>query len=317
MLIMANKAITTRKPLLKARNSAPYFFIAPYFIFYFLIGLFPIVYSFFISLTNWNGMNAYKVIGFANYTYLFFKDHYFLLSIKNTAIFMVGTMPFIMVFGLLLALGLQSRLLHAKKVFRVLNFLPYITTPVAIGLIFAMLFDQKTGAINQLIVSLGILPKGINWLGVGANARIVVILMSIWKWTGYQMVFFAAGLSVIPVELYEAAWIDGAKPHQTFLKITLPHLSPIIVFLTITNIIGGFQLLDEPMLLINGFAFSSQLVGGVDRACLTAIWDLYDTAFGSTFNFGRGAAIAYSLFLFIFVFAVIGYFITNRRGDET
>jgi cellobiose transport system permease protein len=305
------------KPKLPVKRT-PYYFIAPYLFIYIIFGLFPIFFSLYISLTDWNGIQPQRnFVGLENYYYLFFKDYYFLKSVGNTAIFMVGYIPLTMVAGLLLAAGLQSRMLRYKRSIQIATFMPYITTPIAVGLIFGFLFDLKYGIVNNVIRIIGLSEVGVNWLTKAPNLRVVIIVMLIWKLTGYQMVFFASGLANIPDDIYESAWVDGAKFRHTFFMISIPLLAPIFLFLTVTNIIGGFQLLEEPMMLVvGGTNAGTTIIGGPDRAALTTIWNMYDTAFGTLFKYGRGAAIAYSLFLFILVFSFIGYKITNRGNDK-
>lgn len=305
--------------LVKQRlNPWPYLFIAPYFIIYLIFGFYPILYSLGISFTNWDGIGSIHFVGFTNYIKLFTIDPYFWKSIINTLILLLESLPVQIIGGLLLAVALFSKRAKFKRLFQLVNFLPYITTPVAVGLIFWMFFDWQTGIVNRILTQSGILAEGINWLGNVWPARIVVGLMIIWKYTGYTMVIYLAGLANIPNDIYEAAYVDGSGPVHTFFKITVPLLRPVTVFLVITSIIGGLQLFDEPKLLLAGWGGASgSVVGGPDRGCLTAVWNLYDTAFGSNMRYGMGAAIAYGLFLVIFLVSIIGAKFLNRGGDET
>lgn len=285
----------------------PYIFLAPYFIMYFLFGLFPILFSLVISFTSWDGIGEIKFVGFKNYIQLFTSDPYFLKSIYNTILLMLGYIPLLITVGLLLAAGLHGQYIKFKRFFQLANFMPYITTPVAIGLMFALMFDYRTGMINRIITYFGLYDQNIYWLGKPVYARVVVILMVFWKYAGYHMVIYMAGLANIPVELYEAAKVDGASAIQTFFKITVPSLKSVIMFLLITDIIGGFQLVEEPMLLFTGMSDTIGQVGGPERSCLTAIWNLYDTAFGSSMRYGLGASIAYGTFMFIMLFSILGF----------
>jgi multiple sugar transport system permease protein/cellobiose transport system permease protein len=297
----------------------PYLFVLPFFILYFAFNLYPVLFTFSISLTNWDALflNERQFVGLANYVRLFTSDPYFYQSILNTVGFMIAYIPLIIVLSLLLAVALFN-VPRLKRVFQTLNLLPYITTPVAIGFIFSFLFDWSNGLVNRILVNLHIIPDGINWLGVGGLARLVVVLMIFWKNFGYFFIIYLAGLTGIPPEIHEAATVDGASKRQIFFHITLPYLRPITTFLVITAIIGGFQLFDEPFLLFSSGLTGNGLrtVGGPDRACLTTVWYFFDTAFRSTSKLGMGAAISYGLFLFILFFSILGVKIFKRKEEE-
>lgn len=297
-------------------NIWPYIFLAPFFIFYIAFNLYPTLFSFYISLTNWDalaGISNKKFVGFSNYINLFTNDKFFYKAIGNTLLFMVAYIPFVIIIGLVLAVVLFN-MKKFRRTFQTLNVLPYITTPVAIGVIFAFMFDWSTGIVNKILVHFGILQEGINWLGVGNYARIVVIIMLIWKSFGYYFVVYLAGLSTIPEELSEAAAVDGATPRQIFFHITLPYLKPITVFLVITSIISGLQLFDEPMLLFSGNS-GGGIIGGPGRACLTGALYFFDKSFTSTSSYGYGAAISYGIFIFILLFSTVGFKLF-KTGEE-
>lgn len=322
---MEEKNLTVKKPQTKKKLQGkqvwPYFFILPFFVVYLSFNFYPLIYSFQISLTDWDGFSEATFIGLENYIYIFTEDAYFLASIKNTLIFMAGTIPACILGGILLASLLNSTLLKANGFFRLAIFAPYLTIPVAIGVLFSLLFDWNDGAINMVLENLGLIDDGINFLGTPVLARGVVMLMCCWKYLGYHMIFFNAGILGIPMELYEAADVDGASSATKFFKITLPLLRPTTEFLLIMNIIWGFQLFDEPKVLFSSWTGTggTGVVGGPLRSCLTAVWNLYDTTFGTQMEYGRGASIAYGLFLFILVFSAIMMTIlktTNRGGDE-
>lgn len=300
------------------RHCWPYLFVTPFFLFFFAFNLFPLAYTFFVSLTNWDSLflDERQFIGLANYINLFTNNPYFYKSLWNTVIFMVGYIPLIILLGMFLAVGLFN-LPRFKRMFQTLNLLPYITTPVAIGFIFSILFDWSSGLVNRLLTAAQIIPEGINWLGTGNLARLVVILMIFWRNLGYYLMIYLTGLTGIPPELSEAALVDGASKRQLFFHITLPFLKPITIFLVVTSIIGGFQLFDEPFLLFSGglAGNGTQVVGGPERACLTTVWFFYDTAFQSTSKYGLSAAIAYGLFLFILAFSILSFKVFNR-GEE-
>jgi len=303
----------TTAPSRRKRNPWPYLFASPYFVIYFLFGLFPILFSLYISFMDWDGIGNKTFVGLRNYVQLA-QDRVFLRSLWNTALLMAAYIPLQIVVGLVLASMLYGGRMKLKRFFQLALFLPYITTPVAIGLLFALFFDWQSGLVNRFFIELGLWTQGVNWLGEPGGARFVLILMLFWKGFGYCMLIYLAGLATISKDIYEAAWVDGAKPYQSFFAITIPLLKPVTMFLAITSIIYGFQLLDEPMLLLAGWASGSPLIGGPERCCFTPMWYLYDTTFSTGNRFGYGASIAYGLFLVIFAFSLIG--IKMFRGDE-
>ena len=307
----ATENIKYKKRKMRVDKLWPYIFVLPFILLYALFNLYPIIYSFFISLTNWDGISEKTFIGFKNYFSIFTSDPYFFKSIWNTVLIMLQSTPFVIIFGLILA-AFMFNLSVGRQAFQTITFLPYITTPVAIGFIFAFLFDWQTGIINNILIHTGLLKEGVNWLGDARYARLVVAIMIIWKYTGYHMVVYLSGLSSISPELYEAAKVDGSSQLNTFFRITVPLLQPITVFLVITDIIGGLQMFDEPSLMFSGW-IGGGAAGGPERSCLTAIWNFYDVTFKSTSRFGYGAAIAYSLFMIIIIFSFAGFKLTNRR----
>jgi ABC-type sugar transport system permease subunit len=291
-------------------KSTPFLLILPFFLIFFTFQLFPIIFSFFVSLTKWSGAGSPKFIGLANYIRMF-QDPVFYESIFNTLIIMLFALPFQLAIGLLLAVVLKDFTSKFRTSLQTVNFLPYLTTPVAIGLIFSLLFEWKTGAVNLVLQSLGLVDVPYYWLGEEMGSRIVIIILCIWKYFGYMMVMFLAGLSTIPEELYEAARIDGANWFYSFRRITIPMLRPIMTFVITMSIIGGWKLFDEPKLLFP--EESLQPIGGPGRAVLTVVLKFYDTSF-RTFDFGYGASIAYGLFLIIFIFSLITIRIMNKEG---
>jgi cellobiose transport system permease protein len=296
----------------------PYLFILPFFLIYLAFGIFPIVYSFLISLTSWDGYGKISFIGLGNYKNIFLTDPYFMKSIMNTLLFMVVDIPILIGGGILLASILNSQMVKFRGTLRLAIFSPYLTVPVAISIIFGLLFDWNSGIVNKILMAVGLSERGINWLGDPMLARGVVILMIVWKYLGYHMIFFTAGIIAIPKELYEAAEVDGARGWHKFFFITIPLLRPITEFLIIMNIIWGFQLFDEPMVLFSGWmsGMAPGAVGGPERSALTAIWNLYDTSFGTQMQYGKGAAIAYGTFMFIVFFSFLGYSTMKRRATK-
>ncbi len=282
--------------------------IAPFFILYFAFSLFPMLFSLGVSFFNWGGFGDAKFVGIDNYVRVF-HDAKFYKAITNTLIIFCFTIPIELTVGLLTATALKDFFSKTRSAFQLFNFLPYITTPVAIGIIFSLIFDWKSGVVNGVLSTFGVDP--IYWLGIPWASRAVVITMIVWKGYGYNMIMFLAGLSTIPDELYQAAKIDGASWWQAFRKITLPMLRPIFVFVVTTSIINSWKLFDEPQLLFSG---GSQPIGGPERSVLTVIMRYYEAAFRN-FEFGYGSAIAYVLFIIIAVFSIISVKSMNRDNS--
>jgi ABC-type sugar transport system permease subunit len=292
------------------RKYTPFLFIAPFFILYFVFQLFPMVFSFFVSFTKWSGVGAPQFIGISNYTRML-SDKLFHRSVSNTLLLMCVSIPPQLFFGLLLAILLKDFTKKSRSLFQLLNFLPYLAAPVALGFLFQLLFDWKTGTLNMALMELGLIKEPYYWLGTAFGSRVVVIFLGFWRYYGYMMVFFLTGLSTVPEELYEAAIIDGANWFQRHRKITLPMLGPIITFLLTTSIIGSWKIFDEPRILFTSGTENRLPLGGPGRSVLTIVLNFYDTAF-QRFEFGYGTAIAFVLFLIIFVFSGISLKITGR-----
>ena len=284
--------------------------LAPYFLLYLAFGLFPILFSFGISFTNWDGISKIQFTGLKNYIRVFTKDTYFYKSLWNTVILLLISAPIQIVLGVLTATFLKEFFERSRNALQLINFLPYITTPVAVGIIFQLMFEWKSGVVNAFLNLLGV--DSVYWLGHAWTSRFVVIFMIVWKNYGYNMIMFLSGLSTIPEDLYEAARIDGASWWQRFRKITIPMLRPIFVFVITTSVINGFKLFDEPQLLFNG---SSQPIEGPDRAVMTVIMRYYETAFRN-FEFGYGSAVAYCLFLVIAIASLILFQVVNGKKED-
>ena len=290
----------------------PYIFVAPFVITYLMFYLYPMVFSFGISLTDWTAvdMDTRNFVGIKNYIRVFTDDPMFWKSVLNTIKIMLIAMPLTIIAGLLMAV-LMFNIIKCRQFIQTVNFLPYITMPVAIGLIFANMFNMNIGPVNQILEKLGILKEGLNWLGDSHYAFWVVILMCMWKNFGYFMVIYLSGLSTLSGEYYDAAKVDGANAVQRFFKITLPLLRPITTFVIVQGAIGGFQLFDEAKNLVSGAG--SNIVGGPGRSLLTIVWYFYDTSFQNNSRYGYGAAIAFSMMLIIGVISLINVSLLNRR----
>jgi multiple sugar transport system permease protein len=270
----------------------PYLFIAPFFIIYILFFLGPAIFAFFVSFQNWNLLGAMKFIGIKNYIQLF-QDTTFWQSMTNTLIYIASAIFIQWPISLLLATVLNQKHMPGKKFLSPIYFIPVLTSSVVVAIVFVLFLDKKYGLFNAPLISLGI--QGINWLGSTDLSKYAVILLLVWRWSGYNMVLFLASLQAIPEDLYEAAWVDGAGKLQSWWNITIPMLRPAIAYVMILGVIGGWQIFDEPWILTNrgGPADSSLSVGNF----------LYRMSIQNV-RMGYGSAIGTILFVVIFIFTV-------------
>ena len=303
-----------KKRGIKKLGKWPYLFVMPFLLSYLAFYMYPMLYSFVISFTDWTAvrLNDKVFVGFNNYIRVFTQDPLFWKSIVNTVKIMVIAMPLTIISGLLVAV-LMFNIVKGRQLIQTINLLPYITMPVAIGLIFANMFNTNIGAVNGILTKLGITSENINWLGDSKYAFIVVILICIWKNFGYFMVLYLSGLSTINSEYYDAAKVDGANAVQSFFKITLPLLRPITTFVVVQGAIGGFQLFDEAKTLVSGSG--STIVGGPGRTLLTIVWYFYDCSFQNNSRYGYGAAIAFSMLIIIAAISFINIRLLREKGE--
>ena len=288
-------------------KASPYLYVAPFFIIFIGFGLFPLVYTAYVSLTDRNLLDPVtSFVGLQNYTELL-HDSYFWNAVQNTlGIWIVSTVP-----QLALALGLAHLLntkLRARTLFRMSVILPQVTSLVAVALIFAQLFGRDYGLVNWVLGLFGI--HHVYWEAGQLSSWFALSVMVMWRWTGYNALIYLAAMQAIPDELYEAAAIDGARPWRQFLHVTVPMLRPTIIFTVIVSTIGGLQLFTEPY-LFEPLHYGAK--GGSDRQYQTVAMYLYEKAFaGGQFKFGYASAIAWCLFLLIAVVSLINFLIVRR-----
>ncbi|GGH76212.1 multiple sugar transport system permease protein [Pullulanibacillus pueri] len=281
-----------------------YLFIAPFFIIFIVFGLYPIVYSFYLSLSSWDGFGSPEIIGFANYKRLI-GDYMFYKALFNTLfIWVISVIPQLTV-SLILAVILHEKFIKGKSLFRAIFFFPNIVTAASLGLLVGLIFSWQSGSFNELLINLGIISDPVNWPDKPYFMRLLISSILFWQYFGYSMIIYIAGLQGISRDLLEAAEIDGASKVQVFFKITLPLLKPIMIFQVITSIIGGMQIFDQPYTLTNGS-------GNPDNATLTSVMYLYKTAF-TRYQYGYGSAIAFGLFIIIVIFSIISFVVMNRK----
>ena len=232
-----------------------------------------------------------------------FKDKTFITALKNTFLYMIIQVPVMLVLAILLAQLLNNPNLKCRGLFRTCIFLPCAISLVSYSLIFRTLF-YDTGMINTILMKLGIIHENIKWLGQTGTARGVIITALIWRWTGYNMVFYLAGLQNLDYQVYEAAQIDGANGWKTFWHITVPQLRPVIIMTFIMSINGTLQLYDESVNLTNG---------GPAGTTMTMSHHIYNTAFQGKANFGYAAALSFVVFILVAILAAINLKVGDTR----
>jgi len=300
-----SRALTFRQKLNRFDvKASPYFYIAPFFVLFGLVGLFPLVYTFVVSLNKWNLLTGPgEWIGFGNYV-AELNDPFFWNSLFNTvSIFLLSAIPQLLAAVFIAAILDQN--IRGKTFWRMSVLIPYVVTPVAVTLIFSSAFDEKYGLINNLLQSFHLSP--INWKTETFPAHVAIASMVNWRWTGYNALILLAAMQAVPRDIHESAALDGAGSFRRFFSITLPSIRPTMIFVIITATIGGLQIFTEPKL----FNPSSAVPGGPQRQYQTTVLYLWDMAFNRQ-NFGKASAIAWLLFLIIVIFGVLNFLISRR-----
>ncbi len=286
------------------QRAAGWMYLAPATILIFIMSFWPIIQAVITSFKTGSSANMQWANPLTyNYTRMF-QDAVFKRSIGNTFLYLIIEVPIMLVLAILLAQLLNNKHLKFKGLFRTCVFLPCATSLVSYALIFKSLFATQ-GLINTILVKLGILENNFNFLGTGWSAKIVIIVALIWRWTGYNMVFFLAGLQNIEYSVYEAAKIDGASGWRTFWSITVPLLRPTIVMTTIMSINGTLQLFDESVNLTKG---------GPANATITMSHYIYNGSFGEgVANFGYASAMSVIVFIMVAILAFINLKVGDKR----
>lgn len=260
---------------------------------------YPLVVSLWQSFFSTRG-GASTWVGLDQYARLF-EDPLVLTSLGNAGLILVVQVPIMIGTALLLAYTLNQAWLKFRTGFRLIYFLPAVTTLVAYSVVFRVMLATDGGAVNQLIGLFGIAP--VDWLNDELWARVALIASITWRWTGYNMVILLAGLQSIPAEQYEAARVDGAGRWATFSKVIVPQLRPAIVFTTITSTIGALQLFDENVILTGG---------GPNNATLTPVLYLYKVGF-QQFDPGYASAIAWLLVLLTGIISIVQFRLLREK----
>ncbi|MBP3886215.1 MAG: sugar ABC transporter permease [Cellulosilyticum sp.] len=281
-------------------NLTGWFFLLPAVALIVLMNFLPMFKALILSFKTGTG-NRLTWAGLYNYTRMF-QDTVFMQALKNNFIYLIIQVPIMLVLALVLATMLNDPKLRCKGLFRTAIFLPCATSLVSYAVIFRSLFAVD-GFVNTVLIKLGILDTGYNFLAAPNSARAIIIIALIWRWTGYNMIFYLSGLQNIEYSLYEAAKIDGANSFEVFWKITVPLLKPIILLTAIMSTNGTLQLFDESMNLTNG---------GPANATITMSHYIYNMSFKYVPNFGYAAAMSYLILILVAILA----FVQMKVGDK-
>jgi cellobiose transport system permease protein len=284
-----------------------YLAVSPFYALFLVFGLFPILFSVYLSFTAWDGIGDITFVGFQQYAFLL-QDARFWNAVGNTLIiWVISTVP--MLFLALVMAFLLHQNIRAKGFYRVAFFVPNVTSMVAMAIVFGSVFSDSFGIVNSALTSLG-LPT-VAWLSSEWGIKVTIAVMVVWRWTGYNAILYLAALQAVPQDVYDAAKVDGAGFWRTFFSVTIPMLRPVILFTVITSTIGGLGLFTEPQILF-GAANGNGTVGGVNEAGMTIVLYQYNQSF-TQLDFGYGSAIAWALFVIAAVFAVINWRLLRDR----
>lgn len=271
-----------------------------------IIGIFsfiPMIQAFFLSfqtgkgtIVHFNGINNYKRL---------LSDPVFIQALKNTFIYLIVQVPVMIILALLISTMLNEKNLKFKGLFRTAIFLPCVASLVAYSVLFKSMFSVD-GIINSFLMSLSIIEQPIPWLLDPFWAKVTIIIAITWRWTGYNMIFYLAGLQNIDPSIYEAASLDGATGFAKFFKITAPMLKPIILMTTIMSTIGTLQLFDEVVNITNG---------GPANATMTISQYIYNLSFKFTPNFGYAATVSYAIVIIVAILSFIQFKVAGDKND--
>ena len=279
--------------LINSERVMPYIFVLPFVITFLVFFLYPIISAVIMSFQKILGPGDVTFIGLKNYRNLLNPHYYSALRVSFLYTFL--TIAILIPLPLVLAVLLNNKLLRGRNIFRSVLFLPALTSVIVAGMFFRYAFGtQATALFNQIRGIFGLEP--ITWLQGRGTGMFALVILCVWRWTGVNIVYFLAGLQAIPKELYESADIDGANSLQKFLKITIPSLKPVIIFVITISVFGGFSMFTE------SFAYwTSRSPGDIG---LTLVSYIYQTGFNNN-NFGFASAIGVTLLLIIMVVNII------------
>lgn len=281
--------------------ATPYVLLSPFLVLFAVFGVFPLLFSLWLAFQSWeptSGLDAMRYVGGENFAFAL-QDEWFWKSMKNTAWLAVASGVPQHLVAIPLAVFIHNRFVRLRNAAVGAYFLPYITSTVAIAILFSSLFSTDYGVVNSVLRGL-FGSQSVDWLGDPDHIKPAIAMVVFWRYVGFNVVLYLAALQTIPKDLYEAATMDGASGLQQFFHITLPSLKPMIFFGVTLSVIGGLQLFEEPFILTGGR-------GGSDQSGMTAAIYLYRMAFDFN-DFGAASAMSWLLFAVVVVLT----WLTNR-----
>lgn len=296
-------------------KAVPYLYISPFFIVFAAVGLFPLLFTLFISMFDWklttSSVSGATFVGLENYVWELTKDPYFWPSLFNTfSIFIISTVPQLVV-AMFIAV-LLDRHLRAKALWRMGVLLPYVVAPVAIALIFGAVFRDplQGGLANSLLETIGLDP--VSWRSDRFLSHVAIATMVNFRWTGYNALILLAAMQAVPRDLYEAAAIDGAGAWRRFWSVTLPSIRGTVIFVVLTATMAGLRIFDEPRM----YDPTPGAIGGPGGVFRTVALQLWAIGFSAQGQLGRASAIAWLLFIIIMLVTGLNWWLSNRISDE-
>ena len=279
---------------------APYLFILPFFILFTVFQLVPTIWSVYISFTKWRGIGTPEFVGLENYKKMAIDDMFW-ESLLNTAIYWVTGLVLILFLAVVIASLLNSRCLKGRAFFKTATFLPNICAAIAMGLIFRMLVDENVGLVNEVLAAMGL--DKVPWLASTKYSKIPVILLIVWRNTPWFTMIVLSGLLNISPDYYEAATVDGATGWQKFWFITLPSISNILFFCSVTLTVDMWKIFNEPYIL-----------PGPGTSNTSLFQYMYESGF-NVFNMGYASAIGVIMMILLTIVSVIQFIARKRQGE--
>ena len=278
----------------------PYLFILPFFVLFLVFQLIPIIWTVYISFTQWRGIGDPQFIGLDNYKKILI-DNMFWEALKNTVVYWLSGLVLILIFALLIATILNSDLLKGRVFFKTVTFLPNVCAAIAMGLIFRLFFDENAGLINEALQAFGL--SRVPWLTSTQFSKIPVIILNVWRNTPWFTMIILSGLLNIPRDYYEAATMDGAGKWKQFCYITLPSLGNILFFRSVTLTVDSWKLFNE-----------SYILPGPGTSNTSLFQYMYESGF-NTFNMGYASSIGVVLIVILAIISVIQLAVRRRQGE--
>ncbi|WP_229698706.1 carbohydrate ABC transporter permease [Wenjunlia tyrosinilytica] len=284
-----------------------YLAISPFYLLFLAFGLIPVVFSLYLAFHRWDGIGGMEYAGLSQFRYLL-TDSQFWNSISVTVqIWAMATVPTL--FLAMVTAVLMNSAVRFKGFYRVAYFVPSVTSIVAIAIVFGSIFSTEFGLTNAALRAVGL--DTVPWLNSPWGIKTAIAALMTWQWVGYNAIIYLAGLQTIPSELYEAARVDGAGPVQSFFRITVPMMRPVILFTLVVSTVTGLQSFSESQVLLASTSNTSN-AGGPDNAGQTMVLYFYQQTFDNN-DFGYGAAMAWGIFLVVALFAIINWRLVQRR----